>query len=450
MPLFFNYTLLYLISMQETYFTEKELEAKTYLDNKFSNFYDTFIQNSMQVFEVFEEYFGKDKVDLQIPKKEAVIEMLYAHQFKYKDSSYNRKSIFKEEVYRYPLEIVMKYSKEVFEEVFNEFSNNFTELNILINDFNINFSIIVYYPNVTVTNEYNDSIEIQKVFITIPLYYDGRYKNTFKIVRSEYTLEQFAAKYMFSHTPRINYDSIYIPSSPCLGSGPIVKTISSLKIECDLDLWRLFCIELNNYIHNESISGGPYIQMRDVHIRGYNTPINYDYNIVTPVNFSWLLEVDIKEFIKYILKKKILKFNYSKGCFSIALDPNKYLIIISNLFIEWYIDLYAKGVYYKSYNEILNSQILKKVAYKDNKFYYTKKDTINIEELLHYVGTPIIKFKGIIHTLKITNVVDTKEGTVTVLNPQLLSYITSKILKIVNYVYTTGFNSDYSQTKFLL
>ena len=73
--------------MQETYFTEKELEAKTYLDNKFSNFYDTFIQNSMQVFEVFEDYFGKDKVDLQIPKKEAVIEMLYANQFKYKDPS---------------------------------------------------------------------------------------------------------------------------------------------------------------------------------------------------------------------------------------------------------------------------------------------------------------------------------------------------------------------------
>ena len=48
---------------------------------------------------------------------------------------------------------------------------------------------------------------------------------------------------------------------PCLGSGPIRRTITLLQI--DMDLWQLYC-RIDNYMQTESIKGIPYIKLESL------------------------------------------------------------------------------------------------------------------------------------------------------------------------------------------
>lgn len=442
---------------------EKELkkiqDIHNYLNTKFASFYDNMIENLTKVLNIFEEYFGKDKVELQVPSKEVVINMLHTDstmvdnvgrlKFKKILENNNIDTSDSDIRYNFPFGVAYKYSIEVFEEIYSLFLKDSRAIDTLFYNKNIDINIVVYYPNVTVTNEYNNSVVINKVFIIVSLKYYGELLGTFKIVRSEYSLDQLGSRYMFSHVPSLSLDNLAKPKTPCLGSGPISYTMGTLKEECDLDLWKLFCVELNNYIHNESVEGGPYISLTNIRNRNLGSIAYYNYNFMGRSYSSFFNEEDINTFIKYILSKKILKFNYNKGCFSIAMEPTKYLFLISNLFIEWYNELYRKGVYTSDYHKLINRNILWRLIYKDNKV-YTRGFEIDYSNLLTYVGTPIIKFKGKVYTLEINNINKDKDyNEVIVLASNFISIITAKILKIVNYVYTTDFNANYSQTKFI-
>ena len=52
---------------------------------------------------------------------------------------------------------------------------------------------------------------------------------------------------------------------------------------------------------------------------------------------------ELKEFVKYFINLKKLKFNYVNGSFSIGMSFIEFIVLISNEFIKWYNDRFNKG-----------------------------------------------------------------------------------------------------------
>ena len=77
--------------------------------------------------------------------------------------------------------------KQVYD-IFNDF---FGEERVDLQDTNI----IVHFPKVTVTNEYNRSVDITHLWVKVPLNSNGTIANIFCMVRSEYTYQQFVSGY---------------------------------------------------------------------------------------------------------------------------------------------------------------------------------------------------------------------------------------------------------------
>ena len=113
-------------------------------------------------------------------------------------------------------------------------------------------SIVVWWPEVTVTNEHDRSIVIWDLFAkigintlgTIPYEQPG-----FLLKRSTYNTSQLLSGYLHSHIPHTyaNRENLIAWKSPCLGRGPIRGTIMSLKSDYDDTMWMLFCQELSMY-----------------------------------------------------------------------------------------------------------------------------------------------------------------------------------------------------------
>ena len=125
-------------------------------------------------------------------------------------------------------------------------------------------SILVWFPEVVVTNDNNRSTTIYDTYIKVSLNTNGTIRNEFKLCRSTFTEEQYDSKYVFSHCPSANLKQGPFWLSCCLGRGPIRYTISNLMNEYDLDIWLLFCIELEAYLRVESLEGGPYIRLESI------------------------------------------------------------------------------------------------------------------------------------------------------------------------------------------
>lgn len=129
----------------------------------------------------------------------------------------------------------------------------------------VNDYIYIYFPEITITNENNHFHKIYDTFIRV----ETGDRIRFSIKRTTFTEEEYKAGYIHSHAPcrHINHWQYM-----CLGTGPIGSTITSLTVDKDNeDLWKLFFIELNEYLQTESLSGGPYIRMD---ILNYGTPYN--------------------------------------------------------------------------------------------------------------------------------------------------------------------------------
>lgn len=124
-----------------------------------------------------------------------------------------------------------------------------------------NDKIIVWWPEVIVSNEYNKSCVIKDLYALVRICNDGTLSGSFRLNRSSYSYDQWKTKYCHSHVQRIyrSEDNLTYWREPCLGSGPIRQTISSLQLDFDEDVWRLFIFELDQYVRHESIEGVPIV-----------------------------------------------------------------------------------------------------------------------------------------------------------------------------------------------
>lgn len=310
-----------------------------------------------------------------------------------------------------------------------------------------NIFILVRFPEVRVTNENDRFIDIWELYAKVPITFDGKIKsNGFSLNRAEYDMFQFKNNYLHSHVSSIPTNNFTSFQTPCLGRGPIRATITTLATEEFDELrWQLFCLELSKYVQVESLAGGPYERMENL---GKET-LHAISRTWTMQNENYILKFrslnrnNIKDFVKWVLFRKKLKFDFSNGTYGIGMSFIDWIIFISNEFIEWYNLQHANGLLSYSYNSLLEDKLLFRGVINNSTIYSESSDS-SLENPSRYVGRRICKFKGNDVVLTIRDVNEANDNMSTFINIPLAEHIYKCILEIVNYEY--GNNNTETQT----
>ena len=326
--------------------------------------------------------------------------------------------------------------------VYDIFCNFFKEENVDLRDSNI----IVHFPKVTVTNEYDKSHDITELWVKVNVKTDGTINGTFQMIRSEFTTAEIAAGYSHSHIPSIYSRNLHQWGNPCLGYGPIRDTINSLAAKYSEEMWQLFCLELSRYVATESIEGGPYVRMERVYNKSYNTyPISTTITPSDLENFG-IDGFDMTEgFMYYILNKRPFKFNYTNGSYGIAATPEELLLTLSNLYIEWYNSL---PIEFRPLKSSMSSILIQGIKTEFGKIVYINNSAGMLDS--NYQDRVILTFKGKDIHLNVIETTKDDENTILLLKDTVVALIVNRILRIVNTKYgKADFASNRKTLRFL-
>ena len=257
--------------------------------------YNKVVEPLKEIKQIVEEFFGEENVDFNIP------------------SYYLYKTMVK------------KLMKEVEYNPDTLCEHCLEAMNCLFECF------LIHWNTVTVTNEFDESEKIFDLFVKV--YMDGAHVQEFSMAKTTFTQRQYKANYVHSHVPRNNGIGF---AQPCLGEGPIRKTISTLNTTYNSQIWGLFCQELDSYVKTESVVGVPYIRMSNIKI--YDSVEKYS------INAAYLKEAfnETEEYITYI--KKIfkefvntgsIKFAYKNGSYCYGEPIADIIVKYSNYFIDY-------------------------------------------------------------------------------------------------------------------
>jgi len=370
-----------------------------------------------QVYEVFQNFFGEARVDLQgLPNDDEIAEDFEAKH------------------------IPMREDGSCYEADSRRFK-------AVARDFNTVLPfILIYWPQVRVTNENDRFVDIQDLYAKIELTSEGYIptENTgFLLNRATYPIDQWKCGYLHSHVSGIPKGDLQAFQRPCLGSGPIINTITNLKKNIcegfDETRWMLFCHELSLYVTVESLRGVPYKYLENINdsivyssYGGFNSSYTAEYA------GSHRLTSCIKDFISYYLQHGHLSFNYQGEEFKVGMSYFDFIIDISNTFIEYYNNNYPDDVIAK---KCFSYGILKSVIVSDGKFYRDGSSPLE-NDYDRYEGRKVCTFKGQDVTLHIFENTSTPSQKTIVLSHGIAMYILDNILKIINYHYTNEYRRN--------
>lgn len=313
--------------------------------------------------------------------------------------------------------------------------------------------IMVYWPSVTITNEYGKSVKIDDLYAKIPILLSGKmqdkYRSGFVLNRGKYSALQFHSNYMHSHIAHIPFD-ISVFMEPCLGDGPIKQTINTLRTEYSKGIWRLFCHELSVYVTVESIKGIPYNRLENIGYRrgrhqGQFTGFNAPYTEELPVCSHYALynynaepfrPTLLRNFIHYYLYHNHLKINYANKVYSIGMTYYDFMLDISNAFISYFNEWCEehKEELFGGFDMEYNRHSLTHSVKVYNETFYFDTSTQNSGNVSN-IGRKVCTFKGKDVLLKVygTNNEDQPDFTTHLLSQNMAMYILYKILQVLNF-----------------
>lgn len=370
------------------------MDIKEQIRNK----YLTPTESINTVYDIFKDFFNEVRVDLQVNKEfKDCLEYLFEAR---DEDNLN-------EIFNYDLNSTLNTVK---------FKRIYTEIPP--------FFIFVHFPNVTITNEHNDSINIKDLYARIPIYWNGTLNHRFEMIVTTYTRTLFNAGYCHSHLHHL-YGNKPIFDTPCLGTGPLVETCNVLTSNFTEDNWRLFCVELSRYVTVESLLGTPYFRMTNISNKRSNKLIN----IRKVSNYIWDHKELLIETIHNLISKKLLNFKYVNGEYNFANSEAELIRIISNEFIAIYNNKFNKKEVNETLLQLVNRSFVIKVKYYNDNYYYIGRITNKIPS-----DTVLFTFKGKeIKTIITDDITDIKETFI--LNPDKISYIATKLLEFININY---------------
>lgn len=202
-----------------------------------------------------------------------------------------------------------------------------------------NICVIVHFPQVRITNENNRFIDITHLWARVTLTLEGTTCGRFQLCRTEYPESHWISDYAHSHLPGLCVTF----HEPCTGSGPINGTITTCSASFQEDFWRLYCYELSLFVKVESLAGVPYRHLErvspEVGAQSMIEMVAEDRHPILSARLNDSLEARkplFKDFIRYLINKKILRFNFADGAIGLGMSPKEERVFFSNEFIEWY------------------------------------------------------------------------------------------------------------------
>lgn len=392
--------------------------------------YQYLFEKPLNIYDIFKEFFGEDFVDMQSKNPSSIKEYLFA---KICDEEFLAKGS-KEEDFNLPFEVSDAQLEEL--EATSE---------------NKRFFIYVWWSRVTVTNEYDRSVNIQDLYAKIEIQNDGciPYECAgFLLNRATYTREQFVSNYLHSHIRAIPKNDFTKFMEPCLGTGPIRNTIATLKNTYDETTWMLFCQELSVYVTVESIMGGPWRRMENIGDTSIDhSYLGYDFSSARKTNFLELFsDGDLKDFIQYYLKHGHLSLRYINEKYTWGMPYYEYIIDISNVFIDYYNEFWSTTS--RKLHNCFEKGILRQFVIANGKFYKEGTGNSYVSPLDSYQDKLVLTFKGKeIHTHIIDVTQESEASLTTIIQNDIAMYILQNILRTINFRYKNEHNTKYRRNQ---
>lgn len=391
--------------------------------NKLSNFFEERLRETREFYSVISDYFSVGLTDLILPTFEEFLENLRdktLYCFIHTSSNYNCYGGY-------------SVDRDYYETHKNDtFLDNITDLGIidfctysLTNSVPTSY-ILIRFPEVTVTNENDKSIDIKDLFVKIAVK-GNRMKGSFEMIRTTYNVTQWSSNYSHSHIPRISCTEVPKWQLPCLGSGPLNSTINELNATYDKDFLELFCLELSKYVTVESLAGVPHIKLETVGASTTRSEL--------PVTYRGGAERlgFITDFIKYFVKNTSIKFSYVNGNYALGEPLLDFWIKISNCFIEWFNNLYNQGETTSTFQDLKDNNVIVPFIIAEGKAHKISNTPLTFIEELN--GADMFIFKGEMQHLNIEGYVDININKTILLSSNICSYIITCILKLINCKY---------------
>lgn len=406
------------------------------IEEKIEELYNSLMDKPLRVLGIFNDFFGEDKVDMQgywsLDKFKSWmnIEPLSTYI-----PSGGIVSMNSNDWSMYKACAITDLPENQVEKVVNALTNTTVKEKIGYAKFNGIF-ILVHFPHVRVTNEHDRFVDINHLWAKVKVMYNGTLNGGFTLNRSEYTLLHFRSGYMHSHVSSIPINDFTQFQNPCTGSGPINGTISVLNRDYDEDMWNMFCLELSKYVTVESVAGRPYKYLEKLGTNGMEAGIDRFITCLSPNHYRGAITYDkFKEFVRYFINSKRLKFNYVNGSYSIGMSFIEFIVLISNEFIKWYNDQFNKEELTAKFADLKRQDILRECIIDNGKIYYDRGRN-NVNNYAQYIGKKVCVFKGREVTVDITDVAEVRnENKSIILDIQTALYILTTILKVLNYRY---------------
>ena len=404
------------------------------IESKVEELYSLLMDKPNQVLAIFNDFFGEDKVDMQgfmsVDKLKSWLDITPISEY----TSRELLGMSGEDYNTYRGQSLTDLRGEVLNAVLNQLCSELVVDSIGQKKFSSGF-ILVHFPHVRITNEYNRFVDINHLYAQVKILYNGSMNGCFALNRSEYTYLHISNGYMHSHVSRIPTSDFTEFQIPCTGTGPIRDTMSNLSNEFDSDIWRLFCLELSKYVEVESVAGTPYHRLEHIGTStrtaegGIFMVVNYlDY-------YGNGIEDLIKDFASYFIRQGKLKFNYANGSYSIGMSFTEYMLVISNEFIDWYNKRFNNREVTYSFDILERKNVLRECIIANNKIYYEYASR-SVNSYAVHNGKKMCTFKGVDVLINIVDLNEVKEDNKSIiLNTNIALYILSRILRVINYRY---------------
>lgn len=406
------------------------------IEEKIEELYNSLMDKPLRVLGIFNDFFGEDKVDMQgywsLDKFKSWMNIeplsTYIPNGNIVSMNMNGWSMYK----TWP---ITDLPGDQAEKVVNVLTNTTVKEGIGNAKFNGIF-ILVHFPHVRVTNEHDRFVDINHLWAKVKVSYNGTLDGGFTLNRSEYTLLHIRSHYMHSHISSVPTGDFTQFQNPCTGRGPINGTISALNRDYDEDMWNMFCLELSKYVTVESIAGVPYSYLEKLGTNDMEVGVDRFITYLSPNYYESVITPDkFREFVRYFISSKKLKFNYVNGSYSIGMSLIEFIVLISNEFIKWYNDQFNKEELTAKFADLKTYDILRECIIDNGKIYYDRVRN-NVNNYAQYIGKKVCVFKGREITVDITDIAEVRnENKSIILNTQTALYILNIILKVLNYRY---------------
>lgn len=197
------------------------------------------------------------------------------------------------------------------------------------------FTIIIYRPEVIIQNEVEETHTIKDLYIKLTFNNLMLSVEGIRMNRGTYSYIEACRGYIHSHC-HSNSDLSGEFRTCCLGKTALSTVISTMKSIWEPGFTETLPVLLDQYIHVESVSGGPYQYMADLNIEKSDRLIYTQYSDTSNVSVSI---PDIKYLVKTFLVSGNIKLAECDGRVKLGYTPEELAVILSDLAEDCSLDI---------------------------------------------------------------------------------------------------------------